>query len=169
MSTVHETAYPVLPAEVDDDELRKVYTPSAAEIRFVGSQFRQAPTLVLILTQLKLLQRLGYMPPMSDVPSAIIDHVCAALGARPVLRTTLARYDRSGSKSRHQKILREYARIRPLDALTHDWLASLAAGAARTKTELPDIVNVLLEELVRHRYELPPLATLSRICGFRRS
>jgi hypothetical protein len=59
MSTVHETAYPVLPAEVDDDELRKVYTPSAAESRFVCGQFRQAPTRVLILTQLKLLQRLG--------------------------------------------------------------------------------------------------------------
>ena len=73
MSTVHETAYPVLPAEVGEDELRKVYTPSAAEIRFVGGQFRQAPTRVLILTQLKLLQRLGYMPPVSDVPPAIIE------------------------------------------------------------------------------------------------
>jgi hypothetical protein len=60
------------------------------------------------------------MPPVSDVPPAIIDHVCAALGARPVPRTTLARYDRSGSKSRHQKILREYARIRPLDTSTHE-------------------------------------------------
>jgi hypothetical protein len=45
----------------------------------------------------------------------------------------------------------------------------LAAGAARTKVELPDIVNVLLEELVRHRYELPPLATLSRIASHARS
>ncbi|WP_018441893.1 Tn3 family transposase [Trinickia symbiotica] len=169
MSTVHETAYPVLPAEVDDDELRKVYTPSAAEIRFVGGQFRQAPTRVLILTQLKLLQRLGYMPPMSDVPPAIIDHVCAVLGARSLPTTTIARYDRSGSKSRHQKILREYARIRPQDTSIHEWLASLAASAARTKTELPDIVNVLLEELVRHRYELPPLATLSRIASQARS
>lgn len=96
------------------------------------------------------------MLPVSDVPQAIVDHVCAVLGARPVPRATLARYDRSGSKSRHQKIPREYARIRTLDASSHEWLASLAAGAARTKAELPDIVNVLLEELVRHRYELGP-------------
>lgn len=159
----------MLPAEVSEDELRKVYTPSAAEIRFICGQFRQAPTRVLILTQLKLLQRLGYMPPVSDVPLAIIDHVCAVLGARPVPITALARYDRSGSKSRHQKILREYARIRPLDASTHDWLTSLAAGAARTKAELSDIVNVLLEELVRNRYELPPLASLLRIASQARS
>ncbi|OUL86127.1 Tn3 family transposase [Paraburkholderia hospita] len=169
MSTVHETASPMLPAEVSEDELRKVYTPSAAEIRFICGQFRQAPTRVLILTQLKLLQRLGYMPPVSDVPLAIIDHVCAVLGARPVPITALARYDRSGSKSRHQKILREYARIRPLDASTHDWLTSLATGAARTKAELSDIVNVLLEELVRNRYELPPLASLLRIANQARS
>jgi len=151
MSTVHETAYPILPAEVSEDELRSVYTPSTAEIRFICGQFRQAPTRVLILTQLKLLQRLGYMPPVSDVPPAIIDHVCAVLGARPVPSMALTRYDRSGSKSRHQKILREYARIRPLDASTYQWLTSLAASAARTKAELSDIVNVLLEELVRHR------------------
>jgi len=169
VNIVHDTAYPVLPAEVGDDELRKVYTPSAAEIRFVSGQFRQAPTRALVLAQLKLLQRLGYIPPVSDVPAAIVDHVCAALGARPVPRTTLARYDRSGSKSRHQKTLRAYVDIRPLDASAHEWLASLAAGAARTRAELPDIVNVMLEELVRHRYELPPLASLLRIASHERS
>lgn len=124
MSNVHDTAYPVLPAEVSDDELLAVYTPSAVEVRFVGGLFRQAPTHVLILAQLKLLQRLGYMPLVSDVPPAIIEHVCTVLGMRPLPRTTLTRYDRSGSKSRHQKILREYARILPLDASTHDRLAS---------------------------------------------
>lgn len=48
MSTVHETAYPVLPAEVDDDELRKVYTPSAAEFHFVCGQFQQASSTTCI-------------------------------------------------------------------------------------------------------------------------
>jgi hypothetical protein len=68
MTKIHEPAYPVLPAELEEAEFQKVYTPSAAEIRFVFGQFRQAPTRVLILTQLKLLRRLGYMPVISDVP-----------------------------------------------------------------------------------------------------
>lgn len=169
MSIVHETAYPVLSAEFGDEELRNIYMPRAAEIRFVFGQFRQAPTRVLILTQLKLLQRLGYLPVIADVPPAIIDHVCAVLGARPLPRTTLARYDRSGSKSRHQKILREYVRIQPVNQAANEWLAEVAAHAARTKAELPDIINVMLEELVRRRFELPPLATLSRIAGHARS
>ncbi len=149
--------------------MRTVYTPSAAETRFVFDQFRQAPTRVLILTQLKLLQRLGYMPVLSDVPMAIVDHICSVLGVRPVPRTTVTRYDRSGSKSRHQKILREHVRIKPIDSATYRWLAEVAEHAARTKAELPDIINVMLEELVRRRYELPPLATLSRIAGHARS
>ncbi|MCW3698919.1 Tn3 family transposase [Burkholderia cenocepacia] len=169
MIQIHETAYPVLPAELEEAELRTVYTPSAAEIRFVFGQFRQAPTRVLILVQLKLLLRLGYMPVVSDVPPEIIDHVCAVLGARPLPRATLARYDRSGSKSRHQKILREYVRIQPVDRAVNDWLARVAAYAARTKAEMPDVINVMLEELVRRRFELPPLPTLSRIASHARS
>ncbi|HKT98918.1 MAG TPA: hypothetical protein VJS30_20710 [Paraburkholderia sp.] len=60
---------------MSDDELRAVYTPSAVEIRYVGGLFHQAPPRVLILTQLKLLQRLGDMPLVSGVPLAIIGHV----------------------------------------------------------------------------------------------
>lgn len=118
-------------------------------------QFRQGPTRVLILAQLKLLQRLGYLPPVSDIPAESIGHVCAVLGVRPVSSTSLARYDRSGSKSRHHKSLREFVNIRPVNAQTRRWLGTVAAEAARTKTELPDIINVLIEELVHHRYGVP--------------
>lgn len=38
MNHVHETAYPALPAEVGEGELRTAFTPSAAEIRFVYGQ-----------------------------------------------------------------------------------------------------------------------------------
>ncbi|KWF96002.1 hypothetical protein WL94_09445 [Burkholderia cepacia] len=102
MTKIHEPAYPVLLAELDEAELRTVYTPSAAEIRFVFGQFRQAPTRVLILVQLKLLQRLGYMPVVSDVPPAIIDHVCAGLGAARYhaqhSRATTARAENPGTR-----------------------------------------------------------------------
>ena len=36
------------------------------------------------------------------------------------------------------------------------------AEAARTKNDLADIINVAIEELVRHRYELPIFNTLVR-------
>ena len=72
MSTVHETIYPVLPAEPGTAELKAAFTPTAAGIRFVRRQSRQEATAVLIMVQLKLLQRLGYFPILSDVPPVII-------------------------------------------------------------------------------------------------
>jgi hypothetical protein len=44
MNSIHDTAYPLLSAQISDDALRAVYTPTAAELRFVLAQFRQAPT-----------------------------------------------------------------------------------------------------------------------------
>ena len=75
MTTVHETIYPVLPAEPGQAELKAAFTPSAAEIRFVRRQSRQETTAALIMVQLKLLQRLGYFPMLVDVPPTIVDHI----------------------------------------------------------------------------------------------
>lgn len=163
MTTVHETIYPVLPGEPGAAELKAAFTPSTAEIRFVRRQSRQESTAVLILVQLKLLQRLGYFPMLSEVPPAIIDHLRAALRARPLPRSAIKRYDQSGTRHRHQKLLRTHLNIQVFDANQAQWLAQLASNEAKTKIEVPDIVNVLIEELVRLRYELPPLATLQRI------
>ncbi|MGF6292937.1 hypothetical protein QFZ98_004798 [Paraburkholderia youngii] len=163
MSTVHETIYPVLPAEPDAAELKAAFTPTTAEVGFVRRQSRQEATAVLIMVQLKLLQRLGYFPMLGDVPPVIVDHIRTAMRARALSRTAIARYDLSGTRNRHQKLLHAWLDIRAFDAGDAAWLDELAAAEARTKIELPDIVNVLIEELIRRRYELPPLATLQRI------
>ncbi|TAL55812.1 Tn3 family transposase [Pandoraea sp.] len=163
MTTVHETIYPVLPAEPGAAELKVAFTPSAAEIRFVRRQSRQEASAVLLMVQLKLLQRLGYFPMLAEVPPAIIDHIRTSMRARILSRTAIARYDVSGTRIRHQRLLRGWLDIRAFDASEGASLAELASAEARTKIELPDIINVLIEELVRRRYELPPLATLQRI------
>lgn len=137
--------------------------PTLAEIRFVRRQSRQESTAVMIMAQMKLLQRLGYFPMLSDVPFAIIDHIRVALRARPLSGEAISRYDQSGTRIRHQKLLRARLGIQAFDTVDLTWVTGLACEAAQTKTELPDIVNVLIEELVRCRYELPPLATLQRM------
>ena len=169
MQPIHDTAYPALPAELTAAELEAAFTPTPTEIRFARSQSRRASTSVLILVQLKLLQRLGYFPMLADVPPIVIDHVRAALRAPALSRATVKRYDASGTRSRHQKILRGYLHIRPAEANTLKWLEALATDAAHTKVELPDIVNVLIEELIRVRCELPPLASLHRMATQARS
>ncbi|SPK72485.1 protein of unknown function [Cupriavidus taiwanensis] len=75
MQPSHETAYPTLPAELTAAELEAAFTPTPAEIRFARSQSRRASTSVVILVQLKLLQRLGYFPMLTDVPPIVIAKV----------------------------------------------------------------------------------------------
>nr|WP_254209640.1 Tn3 family transposase [Burkholderia multivorans] len=150
---------PAVPSAAELD----AFTPTAAEMRYVRRQVRQESTTVLLMAQMKLLQRLGYFPMLADVPTAIIDHLRVALRAGSLSRAAITRYDQSGARIRHQKLLRDHLSIHPFGGNEIGWLTELAREAAQTKAELPDIVNVLIEELVRRRYELPPLALLQRI------
>lgn len=114
------------------------------------------------MLQLKLVQRLGYAVPLADVPLAIVAHVCRKVRVRRPTKEKLEAYDASGDKSRHLKRVLKQLGLREFDASGRRWLTSRAVAAAQTKQELPDIINVLLEELVKHRYVLPGYTILLR-------
>lgn len=163
MSSVHETAYPRLNAELTEQELAAVFTPTAKEESFVASEFRQAPKRAVLMIQLKLLQRLGDFIPLVEVPRTIIEHICSTLGTRLMDKSALACYDQSGSKSLHHKLLRTFVDIKPFGVKNHAWLKGVALQATKTKQELSGIINVMIEELAHHRFELPTFAFLLRI------
>lgn len=119
-------------------------------------------TQALLTIQLKVLQRLGYFAMMVDVPEVIVRHICKRMRIPAFSPDALKTYDKSGSKSIHQRLLREYVGLRVLGADGQAWLEEQAVKAAQTKQELADTINVLLEELLHHRYELPDFVTLSR-------
>jgi len=163
MTNVHETAYPRLKLEFTEQELMAIYTPSRAEIEHVFTQYRQASHRTLFLIQLKLLQRLGYFVPLASVPVVVIRHICEHSGLRVPAKRALAQYDQSGSKTIHQRRLRIHVGIRVMAAVDEQWLEGLARQTAYTKQELPDIINVLIEELVQRRLELPGFTYLFRL------
>ncbi|MCC8784772.1 Tn3-like element TnXax1 family transposase, partial [Xanthomonas euvesicatoria pv. euvesicatoria] len=105
----------------------------------------------------------GYFTTLIEVPERIVQHVAQTLGMRRVPADRLAGYDASGAKRGHLAQLRAFLNVCPLDAAGRDWLGTVAETAARTKHIVPDIVNVMLEELVHHRFELPAFSTLERI------
>lgn len=163
MSGVHETAYPRLKLEFTERELIAIYSPTSAELKFVASQYRQVSQQVFLLVQLKLLQRLGYFVALSSVPTVIVEHICSRAQLRVPRKSAMLKYDQSGSRYRHHKSLREYVGIRVLDAAGETWLREQALQAAQTKQELPDIINVLIEELIQRRFELPGFTQLFRL------
>ena len=163
MTSVHETAYPRLKPDITVQELVSIYTPKRSELEFVTSQYRQVTQRVVLMVQLKLLQRLGYFVPLTSVPNVIIEHICERTDWRLPSKAALTKYDQSGSKSINQQRLRDFVGIRTMDAKAEQWIKEQALQAAQTKQELPDIINVLIEELVQRRFELPGFTTLFRL------
>ncbi|WP_034293035.1 Tn3 family transposase [Herbaspirillum sp. RV1423] len=163
MTAVHETAYPRLKAEYTLEELTAVYTPSNTEIEFVFGQYRQVGPRCFMLIQLKLFQRLGHFGSLSTVPKEIIDHICDQASLRRPSKQVVAQYDLSGSRTLHHQKIRTYLGRRQLDPKAGKWLEDAATQAAQTKQELADIVNVLIEELIQRKYELPGFTILLRL------
>src|SRR3546814_1042683 len=74
----------------------------------------------------------------------------------------LKAYDASGSRSRHLQKIRDFIGVRRFVDTDWSWLDQVAREAASTKQELEDIINVLIEELVRQKFELPGFTQLVR-------
>ncbi|WP_125077094.1 Tn3 family transposase [Pseudoxanthomonas sp. SGT-18] len=164
MATLHETAYPRLKPDPSAKELAEIYTPTASELRFAKRIATQPVTQLAVLMHLKLFQRLGYFVRLAEVPERIRLHIAQATGLRRALSAKqLNQYDTSGGKRAHMVRLREYLKVRALDTAGRAWLATVAETAAQTKHVIPDIVNVMLEELIHHRFELPAFSALERM------
>lgn len=163
MSSLHETAYPRLRSTITEKELKEYYTPTLEELKLIASEKKPILRFGLILN-LKLFQRLGYFAPQASAPPSIMRHVFDAIDIkRPITLKQLKDYDRSGSRSRQQQQLREYLDINPFGLSDQPWLAQIAERASETKEILADIINVMLEELAHHHYELPRFTVLKRI------
>lgn len=156
MATLHETAYPRLKPDPTAKELAEIYTPTEAEMAFVRGITKQPSTQLAVIIHLKLFQRLAYFTLLADVPDRIRQHIAQAARLRGTLKSgRLESYDTSGGKRRHMELLRQFLGVRPLDRAGATWLDTMALSAAETKHVVSDIINVLLEELIHHRYELP--------------
>jgi len=165
MTATYQTAYPRIKSDITLDELGDIYTPTAKEKRFALRHSKKSSVAFLgLLLQLKLAQRLGRFITFSDIPKAIIQHVRTECRSRIPLRKVKTYYS-SGTKDRHIKLIRQYLNILPFDVkkMTPK-VRAWALEAATTKEALPDIINVVLEYLVKERYEIPAFSVLSRIC-----
>lgn len=164
MTTVQETAYPRLKADPTPKDLASVYTPIEAELAFVRTMASNPRTQFTALLHLKLFQRLGYFVPLAEVPEPIVRHIKNAVSYRRAFTTAQRKaHDISGTRRQQLQAIRRLLEVRSLDEDAEAWLTGVAETAAQTKHLVADIINVLLEELVHHRYELPAFSRLERI------
>lgn len=166
MTQEHETAYPRLNGDPTAHELREAFTPIPDELGFARQLTDQPFRRFAVLLQLKLYQRLGRQLPLANVPERIVRHVADCVGYRRSLRMSdLDDYDRSRSRSKDGAAIRDFLSLRRLGEPGKRVLNGVARNAARTRHYLADIINAMLEELVRHAYELPAFATLDKMAA----
>src|SRR6201997_1915903 len=162
MPSVSDTAYPRLKINPSAKELNELYTPTVYELAFARERARQPLQRAGLLLLLKTFQRLGYFAACAEIPAPIIRHVfrCAALTD---LSEQLQAYDASTARDRHTTLIREFLGVTAYGPAAREVVVETCLQAARTRDDLPDLINMAIEELIRQRFELPAFSTLLRI------
>ena len=168
MLHVSDTAYPRLKAHPTDAELEELFTPTLAEMAFALKQTRRPTPRVALLVLLKTFQRLGYFPLFANVPLPMIKYIATAAEC-PEVGEEIRAYDTSSYRMRHMNRVRIFLNVSAFDEVARRTVVEASVAAARTRDDLADIINITIEELVRHRYELPAFSTLARIARTARS
>jgi hypothetical protein len=156
-----DTAYPRFKSRLSSAELARFYTPTDAERAFCDTATRSPQTRLGFMLLLKSYQRLGYFVTSAQVPSAIIAHIAATL-EEPDDREALQRYDASQARRKHLSAVRRFLEVRAFDEAGKTLLRAAFQEAALAKDDVIDLINIGIETLVRHRYELPAFDTLAR-------
>jgi TnpA family transposase len=142
-------------------ELEQFYTPTDEELAFCANITRLPTTQLGFVVLLKAFQRLGYFVASNEVPEGIIKHIATVINRR-VDREVLHNYDQSKARYNHLAAVRQFLDVKPFGTQGKALLRTTLGEAALTKEDVADIVNVGIEILVRHRYELPAFDTLVR-------
>jgi TnpA family transposase len=143
-------------------ELESIYGPSPEEFAFVRRTSRKPAGRLYLLILLKTVQRLGFFPLIADVPSPIVSFLSRSLGNKPAPARDLVGEEKSFSRQSFMISIRTHLEIRPYTTETEQAIDKAATEAAQTKQEPADIINVVIEELVRQRFELPAFGSLNR-------
>lgn len=98
---------------------------------------------------------------LKQIPAKIVNHIAAHLGYATL--PDPSNYDRYPTRVRHLARIRTYLNIRAFDEEGAAIVMAAIAEACQAKEDLADIINVAIEELVRHRYELPAFSKLRRL------
>jgi hypothetical protein len=162
MSATHETAYPRLKPHPTPMELEKNFMPSDDE-RILMEESTRSGTITNklgFMVTLKCYQCLGYAINVKDVPDAVIGYISTLIGGPDI--ADLMSYAPS-SRKRHRKIILKYLNISDDEYKQRDFMKQSALKSAVFKEGLPDIINDMIETLIKERFELPGFSTLERM------
>lgn len=160
MTALDRTAYPRFKRRINAHELQVAYTPTPDEIAFAHRVTRSTAHRFLLLVQLKVFQCLGHFPSLAAIPPLIVAHIRTHLGLPDSLPLA---YTHDLTRHRHRHLIRDYLGVQRADRQVRQLAVRTALDALVVKDHPADVINVVVEELIRQSCELPPFATLDRL------
>lgn len=161
MTAIERTAYPRI---LKHNSYRKrdlgTYIPSLEETNYIESNLRSPQQKLNFTIQLKVFQKLGYFIEFAEVPTPIVRTIRNSLLLPADLK---AEYANRTDCYRHRINIKKLLEVKSWDQETQRMAFDIAIKAAHTLNDPADIINVVLEELVKLRYELPAFSTLDRL------
>jgi hypothetical protein len=172
MTEIERTAYPRFDTySLHQKELDDYFSPTQDEFRFIRKKLRRNPESATSLSTykqhqlntmvlLKCFQRLGYFPALRTIPAIVVGHMRKHLQFDSSICTG---YKHSQVLYRHQAMIREYLGVKSYLHGGKEIALKIAMESATVHNYPADIINRVLEELMRKRYELPAYSQIDRL------
>jgi TnpA family transposase len=174
MASIERTAYPRFSVGriLKEQELEQFYSLTPDELQYINKNIRGTEMRLNFAVQLKTFQRLGYFPKLTTVPVIIIDHIKKCLGIFDL--NIKFHYEHDTTLYRHRDHICSYLKItrwkknktKSVKEAIHPGrhhATQAAYKAAQTMNYPADIINVVIEELIHHHFELPTFDQINRL------
>ena len=162
MTAIHETAYPRMKPVFSAKELKKLFAPTEDEMVLLNKSTRKTRLIPRLgfMVILKYYQYLGRPVRVIKISESIKKTIADTLGIDHQI--DLKGYDQS-TRKRHIRIIRHFLQINADKKARRKVIKVAALEAANTRENLADIINVIIEELIKERFELPAFKKLLRL------
>ncbi|WP_422136054.1 DUF4158 domain-containing protein [Endozoicomonas sp. ALD040] len=165
MVAIHETAYPRLRSRTTFDDLDgSIWEPKPDEMDWINGQVKKPLHRQVLLTMLKMFQHLGYHTSFDDLHDGYTQYYGKITKSRSS-DAEVRKHRDSSARSIYLRLLRDRFKVKPAG---RNIFIQLAYESAKSKHHLADIINEVLENLIKDSYELPPFDALARVASDQR-
>ena len=153
--------YPALPDPLTPGDLQQLFSPSFDERKWAPTVARTPASQVALLVHLKIFQTIGRFLPAADVPLAVVEY----MAHRMVVESGATLISPGRTLYRHRQAILNRLKVVAWGNEARALAQATMCKTAKARSDPADIINSAIDALIRSHFELPPLATLRRLCG----
>ena len=162
MAAIHETAYPRIKPNLTHKELNEIFKPKEEELTLLNSKTKKVMPISRLgfMVMLKCYQYLGRPVKIQKIDPYIKKYISKQINVDSNINSN--NYSKR-TRKRHIRVIREHLKINSNKKERKKIMKAAALESATKKENLADIINVIIEELVKLRFELPAFQKLVRL------